>query len=88
MQHFKTVVENTQLPVMIYNIPGRTGVNITADTMVELSKLRNVVAIKEASGSLDQIGEVIRRVGRDVKVYSGDDSLTLPVMAIGGRQGS
>ena len=52
--------------------------------MVELSKLRNVVAIKEASGSLDQIGEVIRRVGRDVKVYSGDDSLTLPVMAIGG----
>ncbi|NLV91937.1 MAG: 4-hydroxy-tetrahydrodipicolinate synthase [Firmicutes bacterium] len=84
LQHFKTVVENTRLPVMIYNIPGRTGVNITADTMVELSKLRNVVAIKEASGSLDQIGEVIRRVGRDVKVYSGDDSLTLPVMAIGG----
>ena len=86
LQHFKTVVENTRLPVMIYNIPGRTGVNITADTMVELSKLRNVVAIKEASGSLDQNGEFNRRHGRDDNVESGDHSLNLPVMAIGGDE--
>lgn len=83
-KHFETVVEQTRLPVMIYNIPGRTGVNIAADTMVALSKLRNVVAVKEASGNLDQVGEIIRRVGRDFKVYSGDDSLTLPILSIGG----
>ncbi len=84
LKHFETVVENTRLPVMIYNIPGRTGVNITADTMVAISKLRNVAAVKEASGSLDQVGEIISRVGRDFKVYSGDDSLTLPILSIGG----
>lgn len=84
LEHFKTVVQETQLPVMIYNIPSRTGVNITADTMLEIAKLRNVVAVKEASGNLDQVGEIIRRSGRDLKVYSGDDSLTLPVLSIGG----
>lgn len=84
LQHFKTIVQETRLPVMIYNIPSRTGVNISADTMLEIAKLRNVAAVKEASGNLDQVGEIIRRSGRDFKVYSGDDSLTLPILSIGG----
>jgi 4-hydroxy-tetrahydrodipicolinate synthase len=83
-QHFKTVAEATRLPVMLYNVPGRTSVNMTANTMARLAQLENVVAIKEASGDLNQISQLVMQVPEDVAVYSGDDSLTLPILAVGG----
>lgn len=83
-QHFAAIANATTLPVMLYNVPGRTGTNMSAETMVRLSHLENVVAIKEASGNLSQITKVIASVPDDVVVYSGDDSLTLPVLAAGG----
>jgi 4-hydroxy-tetrahydrodipicolinate synthase len=70
--------------VMLYNVPGRTSVNMTAETMARLAQLDNVVAIKEASGDLNQIGRLIAAVPDDVAVYSGDDGLTLPILSIGG----
>ncbi|MCA0988096.1 4-hydroxy-tetrahydrodipicolinate synthase [Alkalihalobacillus algicola] len=83
-EHFKAVAEATKLPVMIYNIPGRSVVNMTADTIVELSKIENIVSVKEASGDLDQITEIISRTDDSFTVYSGDDGLTLPIVSIGG----
>jgi 4-hydroxy-tetrahydrodipicolinate synthase len=83
-QHFKAIIESTSLPVMLYNIPGRTGVNMTVETMVRLAELDRVVAIKEASGDLNQISKLIAAVPKRVAVYSGDDGITLPVMAVGG----
>jgi 4-hydroxy-tetrahydrodipicolinate synthase len=83
-QHFKMIAESTSLPVMLYNVPGRTSVNMTAETMARLAQLDNVVAIKEASGDLNQIGRLIAAVPDDVAVYSGDDGLTLPILSIGG----
>lgn len=84
-QHFVAITNATTLPVMLYNVPGRTGMNMTAETMIRLAELKNVVAIKEASGNLSQITKVIASVPDDVAVYSGDDSLTLPILAAGGH---
>lgn len=84
-EHFKVIAEATSLPVMIYNIPGRTGVNVDVDTLVELSKIDNITSVKEASADLDAMAEIIERTGDDFYLYSGDDSLTLPVLAIGGK---
>lgn len=84
-QHFKAVAEATRLPVMLYNVPGRTAANINPETVARLSKIENIVAIKEASGSLDQVSQVVASVPKDFAVYSGDDSLTLPILAVGGR---
>jgi 4-hydroxy-tetrahydrodipicolinate synthase len=83
-QHSVAVANATTLPVMLYNVPGRTGTNMTADTMVRLAQIENIVAIKEASGNISQITKVIASVPDDVVVYSGDDSMTLPVLAAGG----
>jgi len=83
-QHFKVIAEATSLPIMIYNIPGRTSVNIEVDTIVSLSHINNIVCVKEASGDLDAMAEIIHRTNDDFILYSGDDSLTLPVLAIGG----
>ncbi|WP_318509026.1 4-hydroxy-tetrahydrodipicolinate synthase [Bacillus sp. T3] len=83
-QHFKVIAEATSLPVMLYNIPGRSVVNLSAETVVRLSKINNIVAIKEASGNLDAIAEIIRETPSDFSVYSGDDGLTIPILAIGG----
>lgn len=83
-EHFKTIAHSTELPIMLYNIPGRTNVHIAAETIIQLSKLDNIVAVKEASGDLDQVATVIRNTKQDFYVYSGDDSMTLPIMAIGG----
>lgn len=83
-QHFEAVAKSTSLPIMLYNVPGRTGVNLSVSTMVKLAELENVVAIKEASGDLTQISQLIAAVPESVAVYSGDDGITLPVMAIGG----
>ncbi|WP_066062257.1 4-hydroxy-tetrahydrodipicolinate synthase [Neobacillus soli] len=83
-QHFKAIAESTSLPVMLYNIPGRSVINMTVDTIVRLSKIDNIVTIKEASGNLDAMAEIISQTAEDFTLYSGDDGLTLPVLAIGG----
>ena len=83
-QHFKTISEATTLPVMLYNVPGRSVVNIAVDTVIRLSKVQNIVSIKEANGNLDTMTEIINNTPEDFSLYSGDDSLTLPVLAIGG----
>ncbi|WP_163653141.1 4-hydroxy-tetrahydrodipicolinate synthase [Listeria sp. PSOL-1] len=83
--HFKAVAEESPLPVIIYNIPGRTGVNIEPETMIELAKLENIVSVKESSGNLDNITKIITETDDDFTVYSGDDSLTLPILSVGGH---
>jgi len=84
IEHFQAIAQATSLPVMIYNIPGRTGVNILPKTMAKIAEVENVVAVKEAAGSIEQVTELIKLLPERVKVYSGDDSLTLPVLAVGG----
>lgn len=84
-QHFKAIAESTNLPVMLYNVPGRTASNLLPQTVVRLSAIDNIVAIKEASGSLDQVSELRRNLPDHFAIYSGDDSLTLPVLALGGK---
>jgi 4-hydroxy-tetrahydrodipicolinate synthase len=84
-QHFKAVAEATSLPVMLYNVPGRTASNLLPETVKRLAEIDNIVALKEASGDLDQVSEIIRSVPEDFYVLSGDDSLTLPILAVGGH---
>jgi 4-hydroxy-tetrahydrodipicolinate synthase len=83
-QHFKAIAESTSLPIMLYNIPGRSVINMTVETIVRLSKITNIVAVKEASGNLDAMSDIISQTPSDFTLYSGDDGLTLPVLAIGG----
>ncbi|MBX9995978.1 4-hydroxy-tetrahydrodipicolinate synthase [Priestia sp. YIM B13446] len=83
-QHFKTIAESTELPVMLYNIPGRSVINMSVDTIVRLAELPNVVALKDASGDLDAMTAIIAQTSDDFALYSGDDGLTLPVLAVGG----
>lgn len=82
--HFETIAKETSLPVVLYNVPGRTGVNVAPETTIALSKIPNIQVIKEASGNLDQMAEIIDNVDPDFLVYSGDDGLALPLLAIGG----
>ena len=83
-QHFKTIAEATSLPVVLYNVPGRTGVNLKAETTVRLARdCENIVAIKEASGSLEQVDEIIKNKPKDFAVISGDDALTFPMISCG-----
>ena len=83
-QHFKTIAAATELPVVLYNVPGRTGVNMKAETTVRLARdCRNIVAIKEASGNLEQVDEIIKNKPNDFDVISGDDSLTFPMVSCG-----
>lgn len=81
--HFKAIAESTHLPVMLYNIPGRSVVNLTTESIVELSKVPNIVSVKEASGDLDQMSNIIEQTPEQFSLYSGDDSLTLPSMSVG-----
>ncbi|MGI6147833.1 MAG: 4-hydroxy-tetrahydrodipicolinate synthase [Firmicutes bacterium] len=83
-QHFKTIAENCSLPIMLYNVPGRTGVNLLPETVSRLAEIDNIVAIKEASGDLNQVSQLRSLVPDDFLIYSGDDSLTLPILAVGG----
>ena len=83
-QHFKKVAEATTLPVMVYNIPGRTGINITTATMSRLAEIDNIVALKESTGNLEQAAEMVRVLPKDFLVYSGDDNMTLPILSVGG----
>ncbi len=83
-QHFKTIAKETSLPVILYNIPGRTGVNISPGTIERLAAIENIVAVKEASGNLSQVSEIYEKVPKEFMIYSGDDAMTLPVMSLGG----
>lgn len=83
-QHFKAIAEATTLPMMVYNIPGRSSVTIQPQTVVRLSKIPNIVAVKEASGDLNAMTHIIANTADDFVLYSGDDSLTIPVLSIGG----
>lgn len=82
-EHFKAIATSTTLPVMLYNVPGRTGVNLLPETTIRLSRIPNIVSVKEASGDLDAISEIIEQTSEEFSVYSGDDSLTLPAMSVG-----
>lgn len=84
-QHFRAIAESTDLPVMLYNIPGRSSVNILPETVARLAQISNIVAIKESSGNLEQVSELKRILPDNFAVYSGDDSLTLPILALGGK---
>jgi 4-hydroxy-tetrahydrodipicolinate synthase len=82
--HYKAIAEATRFPLIIYNIPGRTASKIEATTIARLAELEHIVGLKEATGSLDEVQEVLRLCGNKLELYCGDDSLTLPVMAVGG----
>ena len=82
--HFSAIADAVEIPIVIYNIPGRTAVNILPETIATLSDHPRIAGVKESSGDLMQIGELITKVAKDFDVYSGDDHLTLPIMAIGG----
>lgn len=84
-QHFKAIAESTRLAVMLYNIQGRTSVNCEPATVARLAQIPNIVAIKEASGSLDQMSQIRKVTPPEFLLYSGDDSLTLPLLAVGGH---
>ncbi|HMF94266.1 MAG TPA: 4-hydroxy-tetrahydrodipicolinate synthase [Vicinamibacterales bacterium] len=84
-QHYRAFAESTSLPIIVYNVPGRTGVNVEVSTLARLAQLPNIVAVKEASGNVSQMCEVCRAVPSDFIVLSGDDALTLPLMAVGGH---
>ena len=83
-QHYRHIAAATRFPLIVYNIPSRTGSKIEAGTLARLAELDEIVGLKEATGSLDEVQEVIHRCGDALAVYSGDDALTLPIMAVGG----
>lgn len=83
-QHFKKVAESVDIPIVLYNVPGRTGVNMLPTTVARLRSIKNIVGIKEATGDMKQVSELIRLCGRDFDVISGDDFTTLPLLHLGG----
>jgi 4-hydroxy-tetrahydrodipicolinate synthase len=83
-RHFEAVASATGLPCVLYNIPSRTGVNMTAETTLRLSRIPNIIGVKEASGDLVQIARIIDDAGEGFRVWSGDDAMTLPILAVGG----
>ncbi|HYB92050.1 MAG TPA: 4-hydroxy-tetrahydrodipicolinate synthase [Candidatus Binataceae bacterium] len=84
-KHYKMIAESVDLPLIVYNIPGRTGSNIAPETFARLCEVKNVVGIKEASGSMDQVSDIRRLCGDRLAILSGDDALTLPIIALGGK---
>ena len=84
VEHYKVVASSTKLPIILYSVPSRTGVNITPETCLELSKIENIVAIKEASGNLSQIAEIANLCGEELNIYSGNDDQITPILAVGG----
>ena len=83
IKHYEAVASKVTLPIILYNVPGRTGVNMLPETVAEIAKIGNIVAVKEASGSLDQVSRIASL--SDIEILSGDDSLTLPMLAVGAR---
>ena len=85
IKHYSAIAEETDLPLILYNVPSRTGCNINAETCAELSKHKNIVGIKEAGGNFSQIAEISRLCGEDFAIYSGNDDQILPVLSLGGK---
>jgi len=83
-QHFKTIAQSTKLPCILYNVPSRTVTSLSADTVIRLSQIDNIIGVKEASGNLDEISKIISGTGDDFLIWSGNDSDTLPILALGG----
>ena len=83
-QHFKTIARGTSLPCILYNVPSRTVVSLSADTVIRLSKVENIIGVKEASGNFGEIAKIINNTGDDFIVWSGNDADTLPILALGG----
>ena len=83
--HFKAIAESTRLPIVLYNVPGRTGVNVDTATLLQIAELKNIVGVKEASGNMTQMAEICASAPDDFIVLSGDDALTLPLMSVGGH---
>ncbi|MCQ4934969.1 MULTISPECIES: 4-hydroxy-tetrahydrodipicolinate synthase [Anaerotignum] len=83
--HYTAVAESLSIPIILYNVPGRTGCNIAPKTVLELSKVKNIVAVKEASGNLSQVAEIAALVGPDFDIYSGNDDQILPILSLGGK---
>ena len=83
-QHFKTIAQSTNLPCILYNVPSRTVTNLSAETVIKLSQIDNIIGVKEASGNLGQISQLISNTGEDFLVWSGNDGDTLPILALGG----
>jgi 4-hydroxy-tetrahydrodipicolinate synthase len=84
-RHYKAVAESVDLPLVLYNIPGRTGVNMLPATIARLSAIKNVVGVKEGSGSVQQASDIVQMCGERLTVLAGDDALTLPMMAVGSK---
>lgn len=84
-RHYKTIAASVDIPILLYNIPGRTASNITPETVARLAEIKNIVGIKEASGSMDQASDIIKLAGDKITILSGDDSLTLPLIALGAK---
>lgn len=83
LRHYKLIAESVDIPIVVYNVPSRTGISILPETVAKLSQIKNIVGIKEASGSIDQVTQILQLC--DITVLSGDDSLTLPIMSVGGK---
>jgi len=84
-QHYRAIAESTDLPIIVYNVPGRTGSNILPSTLLRLAEIPNIAGVKEASGDISQVGEICTRAPADFRILSGDDSLTFPIIALGGH---
>lgn len=84
ISHYKAIAENISIPIILYNVPSRTGVNIAPETCLELSKIENIVAIKEASGNLSQIAQIANLCGDNLNIYSGNDDQVIPICSLGG----
>jgi len=83
--HYRKIAESVDIPIILYNVPSRTGISISPETVAELSEIKNIIGIKEASGSIEQVCKIISLVGDNFIVLSGDDSLTLPIISVGGK---
>ena len=84
IKHYTAIADSVDLPIILYNVPGRTGVNITPATVEKLSKIENIVGIKEASGNISQVSEIARLCGEDFAIYSGNDDQVVPILSLGG----
>lgn len=84
IEHYKAIAKNVNIPIIMYNVPGRTGLNLAPSTVKELSKIENIVAVKEASGNFSQIAEIANLCGEDIYIYSGNDDQIVPVLSLGG----
>ena len=83
--HYTTIAESVSIPIILYNVPGRTGCNLAPKTVFELSKIKNIVAVKEASGDLSQVAQIAALCGSDFDIYSGNDDQILPILSLGGK---